>query len=600
MISINFRRAFLGAASFLLCACVPALFPDTARAQMPEGSRAGGGEFAQTVQNGSRRPRLVVVVSIDQFRADFLRRFADVFLPAKTGNEVGGFRYLMTHGSDFVDAHYGHFPLYTGPGHAVILSGGYPYKTGIIANDWWDKKAKREVYCVDDPLQSVVGALPTSRAAPMGPLNLRASTVGDELKLATAGRAKIVTLSLKDRAAILLGGHTQDVCLWFDTEGGRWISSSAYCKNNQLPAWVRAENALHLPDKTLGTTWNPSLSPDVLASHSFAPLLAPGTNPSGLGAAFPHVVPSEKTAANYSAFTLTPDANAFVLQTAARAITEEKMGQRSDVTDLLALNLATNDYAGHAWGPYSPEIADITVQTDRQISVFLNFLRQNIPGGLDNVVFVVTADHGASPVPEDLTARNISAGRVSGRAVTDAIEAALTARYGKETWFPASDDGKESGAFVENYVNLNETVVSRLVSEKKAASRAEIESVAAEAARSTPGVYNAYTRTQILNGNLPPNDMAHHIANAYHPGLSGDLIIINDEFFVTGGKSGTSHGTLYAYDTHVPLLICGWGITRGVWTSPVSPADIAPTLCNLLGIELPSACDGVVLAPALK
>ena len=590
------RRAAACAAFFLVWGASP----KAGRAQSPK-TTGGNGDFARTVREGNRRPRLVVVVSIDQFRADFLRRFADVFLPPETGGgNVGGFRYLMTRGSDFVDAHYAHFPLYTGPGHAVILSGGYPYKTGIIANDWWDKKTKREVYCVDDPRQTVVGALPASRATPMGPLNMRSTTVGDELKLATAGRAKVVSLSLKDRAAILLGGHTQDVSLWFDTEGGRWISSSAYCKNGKLPDWVEAENAERLPDKTLGTTWNPSLSTEQLAAHSFAPVLAPNTNPSGLGARFPHRVPSEKTAANYGAFTLTPDANAFVLETAARAVSSETMGQRDGVTDLLAINLATNDYAGHAWGPYSPELADITVQTDRQISTFLNFLRKNIPGGLQNVVFVVTADHGVSPVPEDLTVRNITSGRLQGKAVSDAIDAALTARYGKETWFSQSDDGKESGAFVEGYVSLNDAVLSRLTASGKAASRAEIETVAADAARAVPGVYNAYTRTQILNGNLPPNEMARHIANAYFPGLSGDLLIINDQLFVTGGRSGTSHGTLYSYDTHVPLLLCGWGIAPGVWTNPVSPADIAPTLCNLLGIESPSACDGVILSPALK
>ncbi len=585
-----------------VCAAVMGLGLHSAQAQTP--APYGGGnntEFARTVRSGAR-PRLVVMVSIDQFRADYLRRLADLFLPAQTGGgNVGGFRYLMTHGSDFVDARYAHWPLYTGPGHAVLLSGAYPYKSGIVANDWWNKTTRTPVYCVDDPNQTVVGALPTSRAKPMGPRNLRTTTVGDELKLATGGRAKVVTISLKDRAAILLGGHTQDVSVWFDTEGGRWISSSAFCPSGKLPDWVEAVNRDALPDKTLGTTWTPTLSPEQLASHSFAPIIADDGPQQAIGTRFPHRVPSEKNEAGYAAFTLTPDANAFVFETAKRAVTSEKLGLRNDnVSDLLALNLATNDYVGHAWGPYSPEAVDTAVQTDRQIADFLNFLRRTVPGGLNNVVFVISADHGASPVPEDLTARHIPGGRVQGKAVSSAIDAALTARYGADTYFSQSADNKASGAFVEGYVYLNDAVLTRLVQTGKAASRAEIETVAADAARSVPGVYNVYTRTQLLTGALPPNELARHLANAYYPNVSGDLLVINEENYVTGGKSGTSHGTPFVYDAHVPLLICGWGIAPGVWTEQVSPADIAPTLCNLLGIELPSGCDGVLLKPALK
>ena len=482
---------------------------------------------AQSIHDG-KRPRLVIVISIDQFRADYIRRLTDLYLPADAGKgRVGGFRYLMQSGADFLDARYQHVPLFTGPGHAVILSGGYPYKTGIVANDWWDRDAKAQVYCVDDPTVKVVGALPTSRATPMGPRNMHSSTVGDELKLATAGRAKVVTLSLKDRAAILLGGHLQDTSIWFDTEGGRWISSTAYCRGGQLPAWVEAVNAENIPAKALGTTWTASVDDHTLQTRAIVPALQPGANPSGLGRTFPHKIGAEPVAKNFAAWTLTPGANAYVFETARRAVAAERLGQRDEnVPDLLAFNLATNDYAGHAFGPYSPEALDISVQTDRQLSDFLNYLNETVPGGLKNVVVVVTADHGVAPLPEDSIRLNLlpsERGRTDPAAIAPAIQAALAARFGDAPYIATGADGKKSGGYVEGFVYLNPETVASAVKSGRAQSRAQIEMVAKEAVEAVriPGLYAVYTRSEILGGGLAPNDLTRHLANGWHPRLSG-------------------------------------------------------------------------------
>jgi predicted AlkP superfamily pyrophosphatase or phosphodiesterase len=560
-------------------------------------------ETARAMREG-RRPRLIVVLSIDQFRADYLRRLADLYLPPTQGGNVGGFRYLMANGADFLDARYNHFPLYTAPGHAVILTGGYPYKTGIVSNNWWDREKGRDIYCVDDPRYKVVGAAPTSKATPMGPLNLRSSTVGDELKLATAGRAKVVALSLKDRAAILMGGHTQDVCLWFDTEGGRWISSTAFSRDGKLPAWVEAVNAEGIPTKALGQEWKPVVRPEMLAARAFAPALAPEANPSGIGRTFPHRIGAEPTAANYNGFTLTPYANAYVFETAKRAVAAEKLGQRTDgVTDILAINLSTNDYIGHAFGPYSPEAVDCAVQTDRQLSDFLNYLNRTVPGGLKSLVFAVTADHGVTPIPEDAAARNIigGSGRVPFRAIPDAIQQALTLHFGEAAWIPKSADGTESGGFIENFTYLNDAAIARAIAAGRAKSRAEIEDAAMEAVRALnlPGIYDIYTRSRVLSGALPPSVMSRHFGHGIHPKLSGDLIYLVEPMHLAS-SAPTTHGTPYAYDTHVPLLLCGFGITPGTFADPVSPADLAPTLCALLGIEFPSGCDGVILRQVLR
>ena len=563
----------------------------------------GNGEFAANVRH-FKRPHLTVVISIDQFRADYLRRLTDLYLPARQGDgKVGGFRYLMTQGSYFVDARYQHSPTFTGPGHAVILTGGYPYKTGIVSNDWFDKTTHSPVYCVDDPRQKVVGAAAGSTAKPMGPLNLRSTTLGDELKLATGGAAKVVTISLKDRAAILLGGHTQDVSLWYDDAGGRWISSTAYCKDGRLPAWVETLNAEAIPDRSLGTVWTPSVSAEALA-RTIPPNLPPKNEPYGMGRVFPHAVGKDKIKQNYRAFTLTPAANAYVFTTAKRAVTAERLGQHGDMPDLLALNLATNDYAGHAFGPYSPEALDISVQTDRQLADFLNFLQTTVPGGLKEVVFVVTADHGVVPNIENLQERDITAGRVLDSAVSDAAQKALVGVFGEGDWIGKDTHGKLVGVYMEPYLYLNDAAISQALVSGKATSRAQIEETAARAVAALPGIYACYTRSQIMEGRLPQTDLTRHIVNGFHPKVSGDLFVVSEGLYFTDpGTPGpyiTTHGSPYAYDTHVPILIAGPGIRAGIWADPVSPADIAPTLCALLGIELPSACDGTILKSALR
>jgi hypothetical protein len=503
----------------------------------------------------------------------------------------------MTAGSYFVDARYKHIPTATGPGHALILSGAAPYKTGIVGNDWYDRATKAHVYCVDDPRQKVVGAAPGSSLTPMGPLHMLSTTVGDELKLGTAGASKVVTVSLKDRAAILLGGHMQDVSVWYDPTGGRWVSSTAYCKGGKLPDWVEKINDERIPDKTLGTTWTPSLPAEVIRTRT---LPTPDTIKGryGLGPSFPHKVGAEKTKENYNAFTLTPAASGFVFETAKRAIAAEKLGQRGDTPDLLALNLATNDYVGHAYGPYSAEALDITVQTDRLISDFLNYVDKTVPGGLKECVVVVTADHGVAPVPKQLEERDAPSGQITEEQLADAADRALTAAFGGGPYVRVGGAG-DVGVVSDAQIYLSEDAVAAALAGGKATSRTQIEETVAHAIEAIPGVYACYTRTQINEGRLPHTDIGSKLALGYHARLGGDVVVITDPDFFPEYSYGTTHGTPYVYDAHVPILIAGAGVRPGVWADPVSPMDIAPTLCTLLGIEYPSGCDGRPLRSAL-
>jgi predicted AlkP superfamily pyrophosphatase or phosphodiesterase len=501
---------------------------------------------------GVRRPRLTVVVVVDQLRADYLRRFDRLF-----DHERGGFARLLAAGSCFADARHEHFPLFTGPGHSVILTGAAPWATGIVGNDWFDRRARKSVYCVADPSARIVGASAKTNAPPVGPRNLLAPTIGDALKMAHPG-AKVVSLSLKDRAAVLLGGHSADVCLWFDPGEGRWITSTAYA--SELPAWVRAIE--DVPGQKLGAVWR--------SGEGIAPV-------------FSHAIGKERTAANLESFASSPFANAWVLDTALAAVDGEALGTHEG-GDLLALNLATNDHVGHAYGPFSPEVADITVETDRALGAFLAGLeRRGFDLGRD-LVFVLTSDHGVAAVPERLGKE------VGGRRSKDAVAKAAAQALHAES----------AGTFVEPAFWLDDAAVGRAIEAGEAATRADVEKLVAEKIEALPGVYACYTRTQILAGALPRTEIAKCVARGFHPAVSGDLVVVDEPGWIVADEAAAAHGAPYPYDTHVPLIIAGPGIHHGVFTERVSPADIAPTLAFLLGIEAPAACDGAILSRAVE
>jgi predicted AlkP superfamily pyrophosphatase or phosphodiesterase len=532
------------------------------------------------------RPRLVVLISIDQFRADYQTRFYDLFLPpAMKKGGVGGFRYLMEKGAYHTDAHHDHYPLVTGVGHSVLLTGAPPYKSGIVGNEWFDRELNTERYCVSDTKSPLVGADDPDGKRGISPATLRVSTVGDELKMATGGQAKVWGVALKDRAAVLMAGHLADGVLWFDAETGAWVSSRFYRKDGTLPPWVADWNAAKKVDAFFGKKWELSVSPQAL-KRLWTPGNESATPPNGLGAAFPHPVdgglqqPGPKF---YAAFTATPFANRYVLDTAEEIVRQEKLGQ-DKIPDLLAINLSSNDYIGHAFGPDSAEVLDVTVQTDAALSRFFNFLGKSVPGGLHNVTLVVTADHGVAPIVAEMQKAGFDAGAI--RITKNGLQEALAAELGAGDWVQAMVD-------VNVYLS-QETIAAKKVSSTRA------EEVAADYLRRQPGIYAVYTRSQILDGRLPATDIARRIARSFHPAVSGDLVVVSDPYWVPGRLTGATHGTPYAYDTSVPLLLAGAGIKPGRYTQRVSTLDIAPTLSDLLGILQPSGCEGHALSRALK
>lgn len=537
-----------------------------------------GVSAAQTSRIGVKPPKLVVVISVDQFRDDYISRYYNYFLPAKSGGKIGGFRFLTDTGAWYKDGHHNHVPTATGPGHATLLSGSEPAIDGIIGNDWFDRTTNKSVYCVEDKGVETVGGT----SSPMSPKNLKVTTLGDELKMATNGRARVVSLALKDRAAILMSGHASDSVVWFDNNTGNWVTSTWYAPTKQLPGWVQKINSDRLVDKAFGTKWEPSLPADAYSVTRRAPAEKPATN--GKLFSWPLGSGAKPDKAYWGAMWTSTWGNEFTIQSAIRAAEAEQLGKH-DVPDLLTISLSSNDYVGHRFGPNSPEAMDATVATDKSLSELFTALDKQV--GIDNVVVVLSADHGILPVPEEATNSYKSPDVRIQPTFTPAIKKALVEKYGDGDWILGS------GIYEQNYY-LNRDVVKA-----KNLNIEEVERVAAEAAMSTPGVFAAFTRTQLLKGDLPKWDWVQRAMNGFSPTLGGDLMIFEAPGVLFGGSSGTSHGSAWEYDSHVPIIVRGGTVKKGIYNRRVATADIAPTLSLLLGIEYPSGNQGKPLVEAL-
>lgn len=527
------------------------------------------------------RPKLVVLISIDQMRADYLTRHDDLFLPAmgKGRASRGGFKFIRESGAWFADAHHTHYPLFTGPGHAVLLTGAHPYKSGIVGNYWFDRETWTNRYCVADPAGKIVGNSGSTKLPAVSPVSLKVTTVGDELKMATAGQAKVWALGLKDRAAILMGGHLADGALWFDENSGNWVTSRYYATNGAPREWLKRFNDERLVDKLTNNVWNFERT-------------------AALGRTW---TPPEKTSrpvagTNYQALAFTPYGNDLVFALARRIITEERLGRAGLdesksplVADVLAINLSSNDYVGHERGPDSAEMLDITLRTDAQISAFINWLAEQ--GLWSRTLFIVTSDHGVSPLPLQMKDEaHFEGGRGFEAQTAEAVNRFLAGRYG------IRDTNSLPAKVVEFNLYLD---VTRLVATNDTPGR-----VHAEVARfledgKDNGIYAAYPRERILRGELPRTDIAERVMKGFHPRSSGDVVLIPEPYWIQLNESSkryqSSHGSPYAYDTAVPLLIAGPGIKHCQVTEKVSTLDIAPTISFLLGVLQPSGSEGSIL-----
>ncbi len=519
----------------------------------------------------NKKVRLVVGIAIDQFRYNYLSRFGDLFVE-------GGFKRLLSNGASFANANYIHTPTYTACGHATFMSGATPALNGIIGNEWFDRETGKRVTSVSDGSVKLLGGREGSSG--MSPGRLIGSTIGDELRLSSIGKSKVIGVSLKDRSAILPAGKRPNGAYWYDSNTGNLVSSTYYF--NDMPEWVKKFNREQRPDRFFGKRWE-KLLPEL--AYRFSAADDASYEKASMGNKFPYTITGGEEAPGprfYNQFEYTPLANYYLVDFAKAAIENERLGA-DDMTDLLTISFSSNDLVGHAYGPYSQEVQDITLRTDQALAEFFNYLDQKI--GLDHVVIALTADHGVAPVPEQVRALGYG-GRLDPKAFSEAIEAALDKRFESENWILS---------FINSNFYLDESII-----ERRKLNVEEVEQTACQAAANIQGIAGCFTRSQIIAGKIQKTMIAQSVANGFHMQRNGNLVVVTQPFYFFGEGVTTTHGSPYSYDTHVPVIFFGPGIVPGTYYNACSPADIAPTLAALLKIETPSNNVGRILSEAIK
>jgi predicted AlkP superfamily pyrophosphatase or phosphodiesterase len=498
------------------------------------------------------RPKLVVVIIIDQFRADYLERYRDQF-------SDGGFRLLLDHGANFTDCNYDYANTRTAPGHATLFTGAYSDGHGIAANEWWDPKKKKMVTSVEDETTKLVGIASDKTGA--SPHNLLADTLGDELKLATQGKSRVFSVSLKDRASVLPGGFAADGAYWIDPKSGAWITSTYY--RPDLPKWAQDFNGGDRAPKYWDREWKNG-NGDVLRSTAHR------KGKDGNDAGFYEVIGS------------TPFANEYELEFAKELVVYEKLGG-GEATDLLAISLSPNDILGHQVGPDSPEMAAMALALDRELANFFAFLGHQV--GLANTWIALSADHGVAALPDMAKKLRIPAANLDAKNLEAKINAALTAKF--------------SPGHAASYIKLDYPLAWL---DEDAFTAAHIKEHDAESsvgeALKQAGLRGYFTKSQLSQGEVPNTALGKKFLHSYSPEGSWYVMGVPEPYTV-GAAKGTDHASPYTYDTHVPLAFYGLPFRPGTYRTHAEPTDLAATLASLLGINAPTHSVGRVLTEAI-
>jgi predicted AlkP superfamily pyrophosphatase or phosphodiesterase len=498
-------------------------------------------------------PRLVVVIVIDQFRADYLERYRDQF-------GEGGFRLFLDHGAYFTDCNYNYANTRTAPGHATLFTGAYSNGHGIVSNEWWDSKKKRRVTSVEDERTKLVGI--AGDTVGMSPRNLQADTLGDELKLATQGKSRVFGVSLKDRAAVLPGGFAADAAYWIDGRSGSWVTSTYY--RADLPKWAQDFNANNRATKYWDRDWKD-------ANGNTLRSTAHRKAKDGSDAGFYDVVGS------------TPFANEYELEFAKELVIYENLGN-GGATDLLSVSLSANDILGHQVGPDTPDMQAMALALDHELADFFAFLGKQV--GLANVWIALSADHGVSTLPSAAQRLRIPAANLDAGKMKAEMNAALAA--------------KVSPGHAAEYIEDFDYPVAWLDQDAFAAAHVkerDAEAAVGEAMRQA-GLREFFTKSQLAESEVPDTAMGRKYLNSY-AATGGWYVMGVPQPNTVGGLKGTDHASPYTYDTHVPLAFYGLPFQAGTYRTHAEPVDLATTLASLLGINAPTHAIGRVLTEAL-
>lgn len=516
-----------------------------------------------------QRPKLVVGIVVDQMKMEYLYRFSDDFSP-------NGFKRLMNNGYTFQNMHYNYMPTYTGPGHASIYTGTTPSTHGIVGNDWFNRTSGKEMYCTDDASVKTIGE-GTIKEGEMSPKNLQSTTITDELRMATNFKGKVIGMSLKDRGAILPAGHFANWAFWF-SKTGAFISSSFY--GGKLPDWVSQFNQekRYMPYITKGwnllkpiATYNESLADD----NPYEGKLYNSTAP-----VFPYNLMEMYSKNDAGVLRSTPYGNDFLAEFAMKAIEKEELG-KDDITDFLTVSFSSTDYVGHLLGPRSMELQDTYLRLDQTIADFLLYLDKTV--GKDNYLLFLTADHAGAENVNYLKDNKYNVKSVSPSDISKGLKEYSTATFGAD--------------LVLNYSNFN-LFFNKDIIKAKGLELSKVKQSFKDYLMTQEQVKRVYSEEEILAST--GNDYyLNFIAKGYDATQDGDFIILDKAGYIEHSGTGTSHGTPYSYDTHVPVIFYGWHIKKGESFDKKTITQIAPTLAQKIKISFPNGTEANVLEEVL-
>jgi predicted AlkP superfamily pyrophosphatase or phosphodiesterase len=533
--------------------------------------------------SGIAPPKLVLVVVIDGLPQEQILKNYDLFA-------ANGIRRLINKGAWFSDAHQAHAFTVTAVGHAAILSGAYPYQTGIIGNDWRSRDGKY-VYNTADAAHKYLDGTETTQDDGVSPKNLQVSLLGDELRYATNNASRIFTVSGKDRGAILLAGKTGTAYM-YSSKTGRFTSTSYYMQKH--PKWWESYYANAPQNQWFQKRWDPLLR-DATVYERALPEGQPWAAvyhemTSTMGYVYGHGE-SAPGPAYYRMLLAGPYGDEATAEFAVTMMKAERIGKSAKgVTDILGVSFSGHDYINHNFGPESVQSMDHLIRLDRALAKMFSAIDAHV--GRDNVLTVLTADHGFMNVPEYSAARGFDAGRIDPKELRTAVNAIAEKKFGVANLAPQH----MTGGWTLDYAAID----------AKGLNREEVETFIARAIVDQPNIAFAFTRSQLERGDLPNHRVATLVQRAWHRQMAIDIVVVQKPFYYFQSKSSSpasvsSHGSPYSYDTHVPLMLHGarW-IRAGRYGHYAETIDIAPTLAHVLNIRPPSGSEGRILTPALR